>query len=239
LKTVLLLLCWLGAAGCTAGRVAPGGAGRPTAPAASRPPNILLILADDLGYGEVGCYGQRVIRTPNLDALAARGVRFTDAYSGSPVCASSRCCLLTGLHSGHAAIRDNKEIQPEGQEPLPAESVTIARVLKERGYATAAIGKWGLGPPGSTGDPGRHGFDLFFGYNCQRHAHNHCPAYLCRNGERIELPGNREKYERGDAIGPVYAPDLFRAEAESFIRARREGPFFLAASRFRVGDPDR
>lgn len=193
-------------------------------------PNLVVIITDDLGYGEVGCYGQKRIRTPNIDALAAQGVLFTDAYSGSPVCAPSRCCLLTGLHTGHSAIRDNKELQPEGQLPLPESSITVAQVLKSRGYATAAIGKWGLGPPGSSGDPGRHGFDSFFGYLCQRHAHNHCPPYIYRNNERIELPGNKAKYESG-VIGPgiaeVYAPDLFLKEATEFVGAAREGPYFL------------
>ncbi len=191
------------------------------------PPNIVLILTDDLGVGELGSYGQKLIRTPNLDALAAQGVRFTNAYSGSPVCAPSRCTLLMGLHTGHCTIRDNKEITPEGQEPLPETSITIARVLRARGYATAAIGKWGLGPPGSTGDPAKHGFDLFFGYMCQRHAHNHCPPYLYRNDERFLLPGNRSAYESGDQLGAIYAPDLMRDEALKFVDEHAAGPFFL------------
>ena len=116
-------------------------------------PNIVLILADDLGYCELGCYGQQMIRTPNLDRMAAEGMRFTQFYAGAPVCAPSRCVLMTGKHLGHAAIRDNSEVQPEGQWPLPAEEITIAEILKSQGYATAAIGKWGLGPPRSSGDP--------------------------------------------------------------------------------------
>ncbi len=138
-----------------------------------RPPNIVFILADDLGYAELGCYGQKKIKTPNLDRMAAEGLRFTQFYTGNAVCAPSRCVLMTGKHPGHAHVRDNKEIKPEGQEPIPAGSLTIAKLLKGRGYATAAIGKWGLGPPGSEGDPNKQGFDLFFGYNCQRHAHNY------------------------------------------------------------------
>lgn len=198
----------------------------PTSP--TRPPNIVLIIADDLGYGELGCYGQKIIKTPNLDALASRGVRFTDAYSGSCVCAPSRCSLLTGLHTGHSAIRDNKELSPVGQQPLPADSVTIARLLKQRGYATAAIGKWGLGPSGSTGDPEKHGFDLFYGYLCQRHAHNHCPTYLYRNSERIELSDNTDTWSSGSVPQTAtYTPDLFRDEAEKFMTDNREKPFFL------------
>lgn len=191
------------------------------------PPNIVLIVTDDLGVGEVGCYGQTKIRTPNIDALAARGVRFTDAYSGSPVCAPSRCTLLTGRHTGHAAIRDNRELQPEGQMPLPSTEVTLAVSLRARGYATAAIGKWGLGPPGSVGDPSRHGFDFFFGYMCQRHAHNHCPPYLYRNSERLPLPGNQAKYPAGTDMGAIYAPDLFLEESLRFVREHEDGPFFL------------
>jgi len=191
--------------------------------ASRRPPNVVLIMTDDLGYGELGCYGQVHIRTPNIDALAREGVRWTQFYSGSCVALAGGPTHLTGRHTGHCAIRDNRELQPEGQEPLPREEVTLASLLRARGYATAAIGKWGLGPPGSEGDPSRHGFDLFFGYLCQRHAHNHCPPYIYRNAEHIALDGNTP----GNVMGPVYAPDLMRAEAESFIRSSAERPFFL------------
>lgn len=191
------------------------------------PPNIVVILTDDCGYGEIGCYGQTRIRTPNIDALAAAGIRFTDAYSASPVCAPSRCSLITGRHSGHAAIRDNKEIQPEGQQPLPESAVTIAQMLKAQGYATAVIGKWGLGPPGSSGDPRKHGFDSFFGYHCQRHAHNHYPPFIYRDNERIPLPGNLAKYPSGDRLGQTYAPDLFIDEALGFVKTHDREPFFL------------
>lgn len=187
-----------------------------------RPPNVIFILADDLGYGELGCYGQQKIRTPNLDRMAAEGMRFTQHYCGAPVCAPSRCVLMTGLHTGHAAIRDNSAVKPEGQQPIPDETVTVAEVLKARGYATAAIGKWGLGPPGSTGDPNRQGFDLFFGYNCQRHAHNYYPTYLWRNDRRIELDGND-----GGLTGRQYSADLCTAEAIRFIKENRHRPFFL------------
>jgi arylsulfatase A len=193
-----------------------------------RPPNIILIVSDDLGVGEVGCYGQTIIRTPSIDRLAGEGVRFTNAYSGSCVCAPARCTLLTGLHTGHAPIRDNRELSPTGQEPLPAESVTLAELLRRQGYATAAIGKWGLGAPGSVGDPKSQGFDHFFGYLCQRHAHNHCPSYLYRDGEVVSIPENKDVWPRGEiAVGARYAPDLFRDEAISFLRGHRDGPFFL------------
>jgi arylsulfatase A len=197
------------------------GTGRTTA-ASKRPPNVILFLADDLGYAQLGCMGDKKIRTPAIDRLAAEGVRFTQAYSGSPVCAPSRCVLLTGLHTGHAAIRDNREIQPEGQEPLPADAVTLPKLLHGEGYATACVGKWGLGFPGSSGEPNGQGFDLFFGYNCQRHAHNHYPAYLWRNREKVVIEGND-----GGLTGAHYAPDLFETEAMDFIRQHRRRPFFL------------
>jgi arylsulfatase len=188
----------------------------------ARKPNIVFILGDDLGYAELGCYGQEKIKTPNIDRLAGEGIRFTQNYSGSPVCAPSRCVLLTGLHSGHAFIRDNHEIKPEGQLPLPAGTVTLAKLLKEEGYATAAVGKWGLGYPGSEGVPDKQGFDLFFGYNCQRQAHNYYPKYLWKNDRKIELEGND-----AGLTGKQYAPDLFEAEALDFIRSHQDGPFFL------------
>ena len=181
-----------------------------------RRPSIVLILCDDLGYAELGCYGQQKIRTPNIDRLASEGMRFTQYYSGSPVCAPSRCVLLTGKHSGHAAVRNNREVRPEGQHPLPKREVTLAELLKTAGYRTAAIGKWGLGPPGTEGDPLSQGFDSFFGYNCQRHAHNHFPTYLYRNRERVPLEGN----DGGDT-GRQYTHDLFEREALSVIGAQR------------------
>ncbi len=155
--------------GCASGSRRAGGAGRP---------NIVYIVADDLGYGDLGCYGQKDILTPNLDSMAREGMLFTQHYSGSTVCAPSRSCLMTGLHTGHTPIRGNKEHQPEGQHPLPADVVTVAEVLKKAGYATGAFGKWGLGYPGSEGDPNNQGFDEFYGYNCQRYAHNYYPYFL-------------------------------------------------------------
>jgi arylsulfatase A len=159
-----------------------------------RVPNIVLILADDLGYAELGCYGQQKIQTPHIDAMAAEGMRFTQYYTGAPVCAPARCSLMTGRHAGHALVRDNAERRPPdylfddsfgGQYPLPAGTVTIASLLKQSGYVTGAFGKWGLGGVGTCGDPLAQGFDRFFGYNCQRHAHNlysaarHTASGLC------------------------------------------------------------
>lgn len=196
-----------------------------TAPDRSRP-NIIYIMADDLGYGELGCYGQSKIKTPNIDRLAEQGARLTQFYSAAPVCAPSRASLMTGLHGGHAPIRDNREVGEwnsfRGQMPLPAESVTIAERLQELGYATGCFGKWGLGEVGSTGDPLNQGFDRFFGYNCQRHAHNYYPRYLINDREQIELQGN----DRGQT-GAQYAPQLIAAELLEFISDHREEPFFL------------
>lgn len=188
----------------------------------ARPPNVIVILADDLGVGELGCYGQTKIRTPNVDALARGGLRFTQYYAGAPLCAPSRCALLTGRHAGHGWIRDNKELEPEGQEPLRAEEVTLAELLRSRGYATACIGKWGLGGPKSVGEPNAQGFDHFFGFLCQRRAHDHYPTYLWRDGARVVLPGNP-----GDAPGASYAEDLFADDALAWVEAQRARPFFL------------
>ena len=191
-------------------------------PAATDKPNIIYLLADDLGYNELGCYGQKWIKTPHIDALAAEGMRFTQHYSGAPVCAPSRCVLMTGKHTGHAYIRNNSEVKPEGQRPIPEATVTVAELLKRRGYATAAIGKWGLGFPGSEGDPNKQGFDLFYGYNCQRHAHNHYPRYLWRNDHRVKLEGNTRSL-----TGKQFSQDLFTREALSFIKKNKDRPFFL------------
>jgi len=212
-----------------------------TATAPARPPNIVFILADDLGYGDVGAYGQERIRTPNLDRLAAEGLRFTRHYSGSAVCAPSRCVLLTGRHPGHAQIRDNTEVQPEGQFPLEADTPTLPRLLQRLGYRTGAFGKWGLGPPGSPGDPLQQGFDRFYGYNCQRAAHNHYPDGLWDDRRRVALrnpsfPAHQRLPANADPTNPDtyagyrgsdYAPDLIAAEAEAFLRREAGRPFFL------------
>jgi arylsulfatase len=189
--------------------------------AADRPPNIVLIVADDLGCFELGCYGQKLIRTPSIDRLAAGGMKFNHFYAGNAVCAPSRCALMTGKHMGHATIRNNREVQPEGQWPIQADDVTLPELLKGKGYATGAMGKWGLGMFGSTGDPLKHGFDFFYGYNCQRHAHSHYPTFLYRNDKRFDLPGNT------GVVGDTYSQDLFEREALLFIEVNKARPFFL------------
>jgi len=194
-------------------------------------PNIIFILADDLGYGDLGCYGQKQIQTPNIDRLATQGMRFTDHYAGTTVCAPSRCSLMTGLHTGHTYVRGNREVQPMGQLPLPAGTGTLPKMLKEAGYRTALIGKWGLGGPDSTGTPNKQGFDYFFGYLCQRHAHNYYPEFLFRNDERVplknEVPGGRLD-GAGVATKKVeYSHDLIVEEALKFVQKNKAGPFFL------------
>ena len=215
--------------------------------AAERKPNIIFLLADDLGYGDIGAYGQKKIRTPNLDRLAQDGMRFTQHYSGHNVCAPARCVLMTGLHPGHAYIRNNRGgvgqpgTQGEGQEPVPAGELKLPLTLKSLGYATGGFGKWGLGGVGSTGDPNTQGIDLFFGYNDQAVAHNFYPVSLWRNRERVPLrnesfsahqrlaPGADPKDPKTYArfLGPDYAPDLINAEAQRFLRDNRDRPFFL------------
>jgi arylsulfatase len=199
------------------------------APRPARKPNVIVIVADDLGSAELGCYGQAKIRTPRIDRMAAEGMRFARFYAGSPVCAPSRCSLMTGKHGGHAWIRDNRDAPASlskeefpGQVPLPDRELTLAELFKKQGYTTACIGKWGLGPPGSEGDPQRQGFDHFFGYYCQGHAHNHYPRYLYRDGRTVELEGNP-----GGATGRLYSHDLFEAEALAFLDAQKDQPFFL------------
>jgi len=188
---------------------------------AAQKPNIIFILADDMGYGELGCFGQKDIKTPNIDKLAAEGMKFTDHYAGSAVCAPSRCVLMTGFHTGHCDIRGNKEHKPEGQTPLKASTVTIAQILKAKGYSTGVIGKWGLGYPGSTGAPNNKGFDFFYGYNCQRLAHEYYPKFLRRNREKEVLKGNLEKPFTD------YSHDLCTKEALKFIKDKSDKPFFL------------
>jgi len=218
----------------------------------SRKPNIIYILADDLGYNELGCYGQGIIRTPNIDELADQGMRYSQHYSGSPVCAPSRCTLLTGKHTGHSYIRDNDEMGErgdvwydpdlEGQRPLLPNTETIGTMLQRIGYTTACIGKWGLGGPDSTGHPNKQGFDHYYGYLCQRVAHNYYPTHLWRNGEKVILEGNdyfyphqrlpQDKDPNDPASytpysGKQYAPDLMAEEALRFIRINKDRPFFL------------
>src|SRR6266516_1304759 len=177
--------------------------------------NIIFILADDLGYGDLGCYGQKRIKTPNIDRLAAEGMRFTQCYAGSTVCAPSRCCLITGVHTGHARIRGNARV------PLEPADLTVAEILKPAGYQTAAIGKWGLGKEGTTGIPNKHGFDEWFGYLDQTHAHNYYPEFLWRNERQWQVPGNANG-QKGD-----YSHDWFTRTSTNFIRINQKYPFFL------------
>ena len=184
-------------------------------------PNIVFIMADDLGYGDLSCLGQEKFRTPNLDRLAAEGMIFTQHYAGSTVCAPSRSCLMTGQHTGHTPIRGNKEVKPEGQWPIPDETFTLAELLKQEGYVTGGFGKWGLGGPGSEGDPVNQGFDAWFGYNCQRKAHNYYTRYLWDNQEQYILEGNEGNHEG------IYAPNLIHKKALEFMEHNKDKPFFL------------
>lgn len=192
----------------------------PQASAQDRP-NIIFILADDLGYGDLSCYGQQKLSTPNIDKLAAEGMKFTNHYSGSPVCAPSRSTLMTGLHSGHTFIRGNKSVPPEGQWPLPDSAFTLPEMLKSAGYATGVFGKWGLGSPGSEGAPENQGVDRFFGYNCQTLAHNYYPEYLWDNTRKVFLQANT------GTAKVDYAPELIHKQALEFIEKNRQQPFFL------------
>lgn len=183
--------------------------------------NIIFILADDLGYGDLGFLGQQYIETPNIDRLAKEGMFFSDFYSGSTVCAPSRSSFLTGLHTGHTPIRGNSEVQPEGQFPMPDSVMTVGKAMQQAGYVTGAFGKWGLGFIGSTGEPVNQGFNEFFGYNCQRYAHRYYPAYLWHNDQKIDLPGN-DWTTTGD-----YAPDIIQEKTLEFIDENADKPFFL------------
>ena len=205
-------------------------------------PNIIFIMADDLGWTELGSYGQKKIKTPYLDQLAREGMRFTANYSGNAVCAPSRCVLMTGKHPGHAFVRNNKEFKPEGQHPIPPEEVTMGELLQAQGYVTGAFGKWGLGGPHSHGDPIEQGFDRFYGYNCQRHAHSYYPDYLWSDQKRVPLknvppvPGHASLPKDADSKDPRsydvfkgqdYAPDRINEQALAFIRQNKDKPFFL------------
>lgn len=191
-------------------------------------PNVVFILADDLGYGDLSCYGQEKFETPNIDEIAQHGMRFTQCYSGTTVSAPSRCCLVTGMHSGHAAIRGNIEQKPEGQFPLPDGAQTIFHDFQKAGYHTAAFGKWGLGYIGTSGDPQRQGIDEFYGYNCQLLAHSYYPTHLWENNNKIALTKNGDgatRYGRGE-----YAPDLIHNKALAFLdemAKKKDQPFFM------------
>jgi len=184
-------------------------------------PNIIYILADDLGYGDISCYGQKKFTTPNIDKLAKEGMLFTQHYAGSSVCAPSRSALMTGQDTGHTPIRGNLEVEPEGQFPMPKETITIAELLKEKGYATGAFGKWWLGNSSSEGSPLEQGFDSFYGYNCQKLAHSYYPNHLWDNEKKLMIIGNE------GAKNGQYAPDLIHQKALSFIEKNKSNPFFL------------
>lgn len=205
-------------------------------------PNVVFILADDLGYRELGCFGQQRIKTPNLDRLARQGMRLTQHYCGNAVCAPSRCVLMTGKHPGHAFVRNNRSTPPEGQWPIPDDEITLAEVFKRAGYVTGAFGKWGLGGPDSTGEPLNQGLDRFFGYNCQAHAHSYYPSYLWDDRKHVqlhndpEIPGHASLAEGADPSDPRsydqfkgsdYAPERINRQALEFIKANRDVPFFL------------
>jgi len=190
-------------------------------PLENNKPNIVLIVADDLGYGDLSSYGQQNFDTPNIDQLAENGMLFTQFYSGSTVCAPSRSALMTGQHTGHTPIRGNKEVRPEGQHPLPMNTLTLAKALQKKGYATGAFGKWGLGAPGSIGDPLAQGFDTFYGYNCQRFGHHYYPTHLWHNRDSISLPQNYNKADQ------AYGPDLIHQQTLNFIETHQKEPFFL------------
>lgn len=206
------------------------------APTSPSRPNLIFVLADDLGYAELGCYGQREIATPRLDQMAREGLRFTQFYAGATVCAPSRSVLMTGQHHGRTRVRGNAGKENPAAQALQPDDITVARILQKTGYRTALIGKWGLGDFGaaSTGMPRKQGFDYFFGYLNQRHAHNHYPSFLWRNEERIALPNVPEKEEEDGSgwarEGRIYADDLFADEAVRFVTENRAQPFFLYLS---------
>jgi arylsulfatase A-like enzyme len=190
-------------------------------------PNIIFIMADDLGYADLGCYGQKRIATPHIDQLASEGVRFTQVYAGSTVCAPSRSVLMTGQHLGHTTVRGNSsafmvsESNPQGRVPLADSDITVAEVLKEAGYVTGITGKWGLGEPGTEGIPNKQGFDAWFGYLNQRKAHRYFPDYLWKNEKKVILDGNANGGKQ------VYSHDLMTDFALDFIERQQDTTFFL------------
>jgi arylsulfatase A len=216
----------------------------PVSGSGARLPNIVFLMADDLGYGEVSCYGQQRFRTPNIDRLAAEGMKLTAHYSGNSLCAPSRCVLLSGKHPGHAYIRNNQggfSQEDEGQEPVPAGELRLPLTLKKLGYATGGFGKWDLGHVSTSGDPARQGFDIFYGFKCHAFAHNYYPTHLWSNDTRVPLNNTRfsahqklpPEADRSSAatyarfIGADYAPDRISEQARKFVRDNKDRPFFL------------
>lgn len=209
---------------------------------AARKPNVIFILADDLGYRELGSFGQKLIQTPHLDKLASQGMKLTQHYCGNAVCAPSRCVLMTGKHPGHAFVRSNKATPPEGQWPIPDSEVTLTELLKTQGYTTGVFGKWGLGGPDSTGEPKKQGVDRFYGYFCQSHAHSYYPSYLRTESGKVPLdnnppvPGHASLDKGADPSDPAsynqfkgtdYAPDRINEQMLEFVKANKDQPFFL------------
>lgn len=205
-------------------------------PVEEKKPNIIYIMADDLGYADVGCFGQEKIQTPNIDKMAENGMKLTQHYAGNTVSAPSRCALMTGMHMGHAQVRGNKQHEPSGQYPISDQTITVAEMLKKAGYVTAMIGKWGLGIENTEGEPNKQGFDMYYGYLDQVLAHNYYPEYLLRNGEK-EMLKNEVKYldstEWHKGLGSYatekvdYSHDLFTKEALQFIENNKDTSFFL------------
>ena len=190
--------------------------------AADRKPNFIFILSDDIAQGDVGVYGQELIKTPRIDKLCAEGTRYTQAYCGTSVCAPSRSSFFTGLHSGHCPVRGNYELPPEGQLPIPAKTVTIGEVAKAANYATATFGKWGMGFFDTEGSPLKQGIDRFYGYNCQRHAHSYFPTYLFDNDQPVALPGNK-----GRGVGQTYSQELIQNEMIKWVKEQGDNSFML------------
>jgi arylsulfatase A-like enzyme len=184
-------------------------------------PNLIFILSDDVSMGDLGAYGQKIIQTPNLDQLCKEGTRYTSAYTGTSVCAPARSSFFTGLHMGHCPTRANREINPEGQLPIPENTVTVGSVLKSAGYQTATMGKWGMGMFETSGSPLKNGIDHFFGYNCQRHAHSYFPTYLYNDDKRIEIPENANGQKK------VYAQNLIQEDVLKWVNQQGDKPFFL------------
>ncbi|MCM1521777.1 MAG: arylsulfatase [Muribaculaceae bacterium] len=212
------------AAGSVSGLILSGCAKDKAAEAKAASPNVIFILADDLGIGDISPYGQKLIKTPNLDRMEREGMKFTQSYAGTAVSAPSRASLMTGQHTGHTHIRGNLRHDPEGQVAMPDSTYTLARLFKDNGYATGCFGKWGLGYPGSESDPTKMGFDRFFGYNCQTLAHDYYPDHLWNGLERVELPQNYEQAET------TYSADTIHQQALDFIRANADKPFFTFLS---------
>jgi len=209
LFALLWTVCILSVSLCTYGKT-------------TQKPNFIFVLSDDIAQGDLGCYGQKLIKTPRVDQMAAEGTRYLQAYCGTSVCAPSRSSFFTGLHTGHCPVRGNYEVPPEGQLPLPDNTVTIAEVAKSAGYATSTFGKWGMGFFDSTGSPGNQGVDHFFGYNCQRHAHSYFPTYLYDDALPFLLPGND-----GQTKGETYAQALIQNDMISWVRQHADQPFMM------------